>query len=197
MSGKQLTSVNQLKGIDLAEIELEFAEPSLQLDLGPYFSKFAANMLRGVPPSKVGKDRESFAFSALLVVFVKDLDAMYDSLAASDVELKKTSFFKVMTLLGTFVARWKHVWIEETRSVAVQQEEQKQITMLMEVPETVSSELLYAYAVEFRGRQDEVAKEAFAQLQRDLQALQSEHKPSVVFTLNATAVKKTTDLLFR
>lgn len=37
-------------------------------------------MLKGVPPTKVGKDREKFAASGMLIVFVESLDHMYDSL---------------------------------------------------------------------------------------------------------------------
>jgi len=31
-------------------------------------------MLKGVPPTKVGKNRDKFAISGLLVVFVENLD---------------------------------------------------------------------------------------------------------------------------
>lgn len=80
LKGEELKSIKQVKGIDLSEIELEFNEPSEQLQLGPYFSKLSLNMLKGVPPTKVGKDRDSFAASGLLVVFVDGLEQMYDSL---------------------------------------------------------------------------------------------------------------------
>ena len=62
-------------------------------------------MLQGVPPTKVGKDRDNFALSAMLFVFVKDLDAMYDSLMSTDNDLKKTIFFKVMTIFGMFASK--------------------------------------------------------------------------------------------
>jgi hypothetical protein len=78
-------------------------------------------MLKGVPPTKVGKDREKFAASGLLVVFVESLDQMYDSLQEG-ADLPSTIFFKVMTLLGGYL-KHEDVWIEETRSMAVKVEE--------------------------------------------------------------------------
>jgi len=136
----------------------------VSLDLGPYFTANVSNMIRGVPPSKVGKDRDNYKTAGILIVFVKDLDDMYDSLSASDIQLKDTIFFKVMTILGTFVARRKSVWIEETRSIAVKPVEQKQIIANLGASGNVSPDLLYAYAIEFRGREDEIAEEAFNQL---------------------------------
>jgi hypothetical protein len=55
--GRELKSVKELTGIKLSDIELEFNESALQLDLGTYFSKLSDQMLRGVPPTKIGKDR--------------------------------------------------------------------------------------------------------------------------------------------
>jgi hypothetical protein len=74
IKGEALTSIDQVKGIKLDDIELEFGEPEEKLDLGPYFSKNSNKMLKGVPPTKVGKDRDNFTNIAMLVVFVKDLD---------------------------------------------------------------------------------------------------------------------------
>lgn len=136
----------------------------MSLDLGPYFTANVSNMIRGVPQSKVGKDRDNYKTAGILIVFVKDLDDMYDSLSASDIQLKDTIFFKVMTILGTLVARRKSVWIEETRSIAVKPVEQKQIIANLGANGNVSPDLLYAYAIEFRGREDKIAEEAFNQL---------------------------------
>ena len=123
--GQELTSVNQVKGIDLSQIELEFAEPEVRLELGPYFEPLSVNMLKGVPPTKIGKDRENFGQAAMLVVFVKDLDQMYDSLE-DDCDLSKTLFFKVMTILGCFIKK-PEVWIEETRSMELKKPEKAQV----------------------------------------------------------------------
>jgi hypothetical protein len=50
---------------------------------------------------------------------------MYDSLQEG-VNLTETIFFKVMTLLGTYLKN-ADVWIEETRSMQVRPEEKLQI----------------------------------------------------------------------
>lgn len=89
VKGEALTSIDQVEGVELDDIELEFGEPEEALELGPYFTKSSSKMLKGVPPTKVGKDRENFKNIAMLVVFVKDLDQMYDSLA-ENAQLPKT-----------------------------------------------------------------------------------------------------------
>jgi hypothetical protein len=64
-------------------------------------------MLRGIPPTKVGKNREQFARQCLLLVFVDDFDQMYDSVvqeADGVTDLSKTLFYKVMTMCGTFIS---------------------------------------------------------------------------------------------
>lgn len=121
-------------------------------------------MLKGVPPTKVGKDRDNFTLAVMLVVFVKNLDAMYDSLE-DGVDLSKTIFFKVMTILGSFVKAMPDVWIEEARSLPVTNMEKAQILKDLQAQDTgKAQDLLYGYAIEFRGRKSEKAGKAFVSL---------------------------------
>lgn len=99
---------------------------------------------------------------------------MYDSLEEG-AKLEATMFFKVMTILGTFL-KSADVWIEETRSMPVKKDEKSQILKsLNDHNEKGDAKSLYGLAMEFRGRKGAAAEQAFVQLKKDCQMLQKEH----------------------
>lgn len=76
---------------------------------------------------------------------------MYDSIE-EEIKLEATLFYKVMTILGTFLKN-QDVWLEETRSMPVKPEEKSQILKSLNDPnEKGDSNSLYGLAIEFRGR---------------------------------------------
>jgi hypothetical protein len=122
---------------------------------------------------------------------------MYDSLQEG-VNLTETIFFKVMTLLGTFLKN-ADVWIEETRSMQVRPEEKLQILKSLNDPNDKGADVkcLYGYAMEFRGRQSGAADQAFGQLRKDCSMLQKEHQANVCFSFSKQSVESSSELFFR
>jgi len=78
-------------------------------------------MLQGVPPTKM-LSNNSFASTCLLVAFVENHAALYDTVIAKSVgrDLTTTLMYKLLTICGnTYSANRAGktlAWIEETRS---------------------------------------------------------------------------------
>ena len=79
--------VQDIKDSDLDLIRLEFDEEQMIMpalfDVGPYFNAYAQNIIKGVVPSAQFKRTPmEYSNNVLLVAFVADFDALFDSTTA-------------------------------------------------------------------------------------------------------------------
>ena len=95
--------------------------------MGTYFSKHVQKIVRGVPPIKqfshLSKDKAGFKFSGILIVFIKDFSAIYDSINGSG-SAQENLLYKLLTICGNVLhfnkGKNKQVtWVEETRSTDI------------------------------------------------------------------------------
>ena len=92
-------------------------------------------MLKTVPPTRLYPGKQIFKHSYFVLCFVKDFDAIFDSLAPLDcgeTDLSQTLLYELLAICGTFLAfnegKAKAVcWIEETRSVEISPDEKTQL----------------------------------------------------------------------
>ena len=153
---------------DIDQIQIEFNEeesimPHL-FDVGPYFNTYASNIIKGVVPSAQFKRKKmDYKDSLLLVAFVRDFDAIFDSTNAvldhegiGPVDLRNTLQYKLLITCGSFIKvnkrlKQQKVWIEDTRSVILDADQKNEFCYILEADEEVADDgNLMAIAIEFR-----------------------------------------------
>ena len=197
-------NLSEIKNSDLALIRLEFDEeaqimPQL-FDVGPHFNDYAQNIIKGViPAAQYKREEQDFSHSILLLVFVEDFAAIFDSTNAilahegqGAVDLTQTLQYKLLITCGTFVkvnkkTKSQVVWVEETRSVMLNAEQKQQLVQVVgeENPAVAEDPNLMAIAIEFRlkglkttgsdGQIIQSESKAFMQLKLDCEQLVAEH----------------------
>lgn len=166
--GDRIKSVRDITESDLQCITLEFDEEyeimSGLFDVGPYFNMYSQNIIKGVIPSAQFKStQQNYRHTILLLAFVPDFAGIFDStnvIAEHDeegaIDLKNTLQYKLLIICGTFIkvnkkTREQVVWVEETRSVQLQQEEKMQLVDAVDGDSAIAENPnLMAIAIEFR-----------------------------------------------
>ena len=166
---QDLKSAAEIKDSDLECITLEFDEEAMIMaslfDVGSYFNEYSQNIIKGVIPSAQFKRvQQDFSQTVLLVAFVPNFEAIFDSTNAVQahngegaVDLRHTLQYKLLITCGTLIkvnkkTKTQVVWVEETRSVMLKDDEQK-----MSLCEAVGADQqvaenpdMMAIAIEFR-----------------------------------------------
>ena len=134
--------LHDITSADLEAIRLELDEETeigaQCFDVGTYFNSYARNIILGaVPSGSLKSDQEAFTESVLLLAFVRDFKAIFDSTNAilahrgqeEFVDLSDTLQYKLLITCGTFLKVNKQQqppqesnWIKETRSVKLDSE---------------------------------------------------------------------------
>ena len=137
-----------------------------QFTVGPYFNGYARNIIFGAVPSGSYKcEKDGFCDSLLLLAFVRDFAAIFDSTNAiiahrgqEAVDLTQTLQYKLLIVCGTFLKlKNQHEelretnWIKETRSVKLDAMQKRQLVQAMVKGFVVAEDPnLMVIAIEFR-----------------------------------------------
>lgn len=153
----KVRGLHQVTREDLSAVTIEFNEEDAimtdKFNIGQYFNQYASKMIPGPLPTGQFKDlteKPAYKQAVLLLAFVRDEADLHDSSLAFDeqsyqgvVDLTDTLQYKLLVVAGQLVKvnkklKKQMVWVEDTRSVMLREDQKSQLCYLMDASQEVA-----------------------------------------------------------